>query len=145
MRIANCGFPVSGGASQFRISAFRISQFFSILFSFFVVIGASTQGGSISGERLGDRKLETITDREGAYDFAGLVAGEYTLAVEFSGFKKYEQKISVQIEATVDHDVMLQPVPLSESVTVTDDRTEISRTESTTLRSLPRHRYVMRR
>ena len=87
---------------------------------------------TLSGERLGDRKLETVTDLEGAYSFTGLVAGEYTIAVEFSGFKKYEQKISVQIEATVEHDAMLQPVPLSESVTVTDDRTEATRTESTT-------------
>ncbi|HKR15223.1 MAG TPA: TonB-dependent receptor, partial [Pyrinomonadaceae bacterium] len=87
---------------------------------------------TLSGERLGDRKLETVTDLEGAYSFTGLVAGEYMIAVEFSGFKKYEQKISVQIEATVEHDAMLQPVPLSESVTVTDDRTEATRTESTT-------------
>lgn len=87
---------------------------------------------SLSGERLGDRKLQTVTDREGAYDFAGLVAGEYLITVEFSGFKKYERTISVQIDATVEQDLMLQPVPLNEQVTVTDDPTEANRTESTT-------------
>ena len=33
-----------------------------------------------------------------------------------SGFKKYEKNLSVQIEATVEHDILLQPVPLTESV-----------------------------
>ena len=87
---------------------------------------------TLSGERLGDRKIQSITDSEGQFDFQSLVAGEYTVTVEFSGFKKYEKQLSVQIEATVEHDILLQPVPLSESVTVTDDRTNAAKTESTT-------------
>src|SRR5688500_3154319 len=123
--------------------------------TFFIAVGAATQGGSIRGkivadfgpdqrrvlsgvivnlrgDRLGDRTLQTVTDLEGAYNFPGLVAGEYFLSIEFQGFKKYEQKISIQIDATVEHDALLQPLPLSETVTVTDDRAEASRTESTT-------------
>ncbi len=87
---------------------------------------------TITGERLGERKLESVTDREGQFDFQSLVAGDYLIAVEFSGFKKYEQRLSVQIDATVEHDVLLQPVPLSETVTVNDDRVDIAKTESTT-------------
>lgn len=124
------------------------------LFTFLIAASASMQGGSIkgkvvadipdqrralpgvvvtlSGERLGDRELRTVTDREGVYDFAGLVAGEYLITIEFSGFKKFERTISVQIDATVEQDLMLQPVPLNEQVTVTDDPTAASRTESTT-------------
>ena len=124
------------------------------IITFFIVAAASLQGGiirgkvvadipdqrralpgvivNLSGERLGDRKLQTVTDFEGAYSFTGLLAGEYVITVEFQGFKKYEQKISIQIDATVEHDTLLQPVPVSETVTVTDDRTEVSRTESTT-------------
>ena len=124
------------------------------LFTFFVVAAAAMQGGSIkgkvvadipdqrralpgvvvnlSGERLGDRKLQTVTDLEGAYTFAGLVAGEYVVTVEYQGFRKYERTISVQIDATVEQDLMLQPVPLNETVTVTDDPTDANRTESTT-------------
>ncbi|HEY3580966.1 MAG TPA: carboxypeptidase regulatory-like domain-containing protein [Pyrinomonadaceae bacterium] len=86
----------------------------------------------LSGDRLGDKKLQSITDSEGQFDFTGLVAGDYTVTVEFTGFKKYEQKLSVQIEATVEHNVLLQPVPLSESVTVTDDPRDPVKTESTT-------------
>src|SRR5688572_33431760 len=105
------------------------------IITFFIVASSSMQGGSIrgkivadipqqrralpgvivnlSGERLGDRKLQTVTDFEGAYDFAGLVAGEYTISVEFQGFKKYEQKLSVQIDATVEDDALLQSLPMS--------------------------------
>src|ERR687891_738275 len=34
---------------------------------------------TLSGERLGDRKLQNVSDYEGGYDFAGLVAGEYVV------------------------------------------------------------------
>lgn len=87
---------------------------------------------TLSGERLGEKKLQSVSDLEGQYDFPSLVAGEYLVTVEYSGFKKYEKKLSVQIEATVEHDILLQPVPLTETVTVTDDRTDASKTESTT-------------
>ncbi|MEO8434921.1 MAG: carboxypeptidase regulatory-like domain-containing protein [Pyrinomonadaceae bacterium] len=115
--------------------------------------GTSAQGGSIkgkvvadipdqrkalsgavvklSGERLSNKKLEAISDLEGRYEFTGLIAGEYLVSVELSGFKKYEQKVSVQIEATVEQNILLQAVPLSETVTVTDDKNDTSKTEST--------------
>src|SRR5687767_7225045 len=86
----------------------------------------------LSGERLRDQKLQTVTDLEGEFTFNGLIAGDYTVSVEFTGFRKYEQKLSIQIDATVEHDILLQPVPLSESVTVNDDRTDAVKTESTT-------------
>ena len=87
---------------------------------------------TLSSDRLGDKKFQSVSDMEGQYDFPGLIAGEYIVTVEFSGFKKFEKKLSVQIEATVEYDILLQPVPLTESVTVTDDRTDASKTESTT-------------
>src|SRR5690242_17675943 len=87
---------------------------------------------TLSSERLGDKKIQATSDLDGEYDFPSLVAGDYILTVEFSGFKKYEKKLSVQIEATVEQDILLQPVPLTESVTVTDDRTDGSKIESTT-------------
>ena len=87
---------------------------------------------TLSGDRLGDKQLQSVTDSEGQFDFNDLVAGDYTVAVEFSGFKKYEQKLSVQLEATVEHNILLQPVGLTESVTVRDDPAEVNKTESTT-------------
>jgi hypothetical protein len=87
---------------------------------------------TLSSERLGDKRIQTITDLEGQYDFPGIVAGDYIVTVEFSGFKKYEKKLSVQLEATVEQDILLQPLPITENVTVRDDRTDASKTESTT-------------
>jgi len=87
---------------------------------------------TLGSERLGDKRLQSVSDMEGQYDFPGLIAGEYILTVEFSGFKKYEKKLSVQIDATVEQDILLQPVPLSETVTVKEDPTDAVRTESTT-------------
>jgi len=87
---------------------------------------------NLSGERLGERKLQSISDMEGQFDFPSLLAGDYLVTVEFSGFKKYEQRLSVQIDATVEHDILLEPLPLTESVTVNDDRTNASKIESTT-------------
>jgi hypothetical protein len=43
---------------------------------------------TLSGERLGDRKIQSLSDMEGLFDFSGLIAGEYLVTVEFSGFKK---------------------------------------------------------
>src|SRR5215813_1248575 len=87
---------------------------------------------SLNSELLRDKKLQTITDSDGEFEFTGLVAGDYTITVEFTGFKKFEQKITVQIEATVEQNILLQPIPLTEQVTVTDNRTDTVRTESST-------------
>src|ERR1044072_4939920 len=87
---------------------------------------------TLGSERLGDKRLQSVSDMEGQYDFPGLIAGEYIVTVEFSGFKKYEKKLSVQIDATVEQDILLQPVPLSETVTVKEDATDAVKTESTT-------------
>jgi len=86
----------------------------------------------LSGERLGDKRLQSVSDMEGQYDFPGLIAGEYIVTVEFSGFRKYEKKLSLQIDATVEQDILLQTVPLSETVTVKEDPTDGVKTESTT-------------
>ncbi|MFN2510225.1 MAG: TonB-dependent receptor domain-containing protein [Pyrinomonadaceae bacterium] len=87
---------------------------------------------NLSGERLPDKKLQTVSDEEGRYDFTGLTAGDYAVTVELQGFKKFEQKIIVQIEATVELNILLQPIALSETVTVTEDKTDAGKTESTT-------------
>src|SRR5215813_6098156 len=87
---------------------------------------------SLNSELLRDKKLQTITDSDGEFEFTGLVAGDYTITVEFTGFKKFEQKITVQIEATVEQNILLQPIPLTEQVTVTDNRTDTVKTDSTT-------------
>jgi hypothetical protein len=77
---------------------------------------------NLNSELLRDKKLQTITDADGEFEFTGLVAGDYTVTVEFTGFKKFEQKLSLQIEATIEQNILLQAIPLTEQVTVTDNR-----------------------
>ena len=67
----------------------------------------------LRGGPLADKTLQAVSDEEGEYAIAGLVAGDYVLSVELQGFQKYEQKVSVQIEATFELNVLLQPVALS--------------------------------
>ena len=86
----------------------------------------------LSGGALADKTLQAVSDEEGVYYFTGLVAGDYLVTVELQGFQKYEQKVSVQIEATLELNVLLQPVAVSETVTVVEDATEASKTESST-------------
>lgn len=86
---------------------------------------------SVTGERLGGKKLQSISDDEGRYSFPGLVAGDYQVSVELSGFKKYEQKISVQIDATIEQDLMLKPETVSATVTVKVDPTDAAKTDTT--------------
>jgi hypothetical protein len=76
---------------------------------------------SLSGERLSGKQLQSISDEEGRYDFPRLVAGDYKLSVALAGFKSYEQKISVQIDATVEHNILLKPEAVSVTVTVKQD------------------------
>src|SRR5262245_42554138 len=85
---------------------------------------------SLSGERLGGKKLQSISNEEGRYEFPGLIAGDYQLSVELNGFKKYEQKISVQIDATVEQDLLLQPETVSASVIVKQDPTDAAKTDT---------------
>ena len=75
----------------------------------------------LTRDGLGNSQLEAVSDQEGRYSFAGLIAADYLVSVELQGFQKYEKRLSVQIEATAEHNILLQPQPLSATVTVTDD------------------------
>ncbi len=86
----------------------------------------------LSGERLADKKLQIVSGEEGRYNFTGLTAGDYVVSVVLQGFKSFEQKTIVQIDATVELNILLQPIALTETVTVTEDKTDAGKTESTT-------------
>jgi hypothetical protein len=81
--------------------------------------------------RTSDKKLQTVSDEEGVYYFNGLTAGDYVLTVELQGFEKYEQTVTVQIEATVELDILLKPRAITGTVIITDDATEANKTKST--------------
>jgi len=85
---------------------------------------------SLSGERLSGKQLQSISDEEGRYDFPRLIAGDYKLTVALSGFKSYEQKISVQIDATIEQNILLKPETVSATVTVKQDPTDALKTDT---------------
>jgi carboxypeptidase family protein/TonB-dependent receptor-like protein len=88
----------------------------------------------LNGEPIANKQFQAVSDvsdEEGQYSFSGLIAGDYVISVEFQGFKKYEQKVSVQIDATVEQNILLQPLPLRETVTITEDQMDASKKEST--------------
>ncbi|HEX3144113.1 MAG TPA: TonB-dependent receptor [Pyrinomonadaceae bacterium] len=86
---------------------------------------------SLTGERLSGKKLQSVSDDEGRYGFPNLIAGEYQVSVELSGFKKYDLKISVQIDAMIEQDLMLRPETVSATVTVRQDPTDAAKTDTT--------------
>src|SRR6266496_3325001 len=76
------------------------------------------------------KSVEAVSDDEGYYLFGGLVAGDYLLTVVVPGFRKFEQKVSIQIEAVVDQDILLSPSGPQEDVTVVADPDAAARTDS---------------
>src|SRR5215213_5799462 len=86
---------------------------------------------SLTGGNLQGRAVETVSDEEGEYVFDGLVAGDYVVTVELQGFEKYEHAVMVPIEASVDLNILLDPLAPRETVTVETDDRESRKTEST--------------
>lgn len=86
---------------------------------------------SLSGERLSGKKLQSISNEQGEYEFRALTAGDYQISVELSGFKKYEQKLGIQIDATIEQDILLKPETVSATVTVKQDPTDAAKTDTT--------------
>jgi len=84
----------------------------------------------LSGGPQADKIIQASSDEEGSYSFTGLVAGDYVISVELQGFQRFEQKVIVQIEATVELNILLQPIPLSETVTTKADPMDVGKTES---------------
>jgi len=87
---------------------------------------------SLSGARLAGKQLQAISNDAGQYEFRALTPGEYQISVELAGFKKYEQKLSVQIEATLEQDLLLKPETVSATVIVKPDPTDPVKTDSST-------------
>jgi hypothetical protein len=85
----------------------------------------------LTGSVLGEKKLETISDDQGEYSFNRLAAGDYKLIVNHAGFEKFEQRVIILIDATIDLDVLLQPSGVSETVTVKTSEDRINTTETT--------------
>ncbi len=66
--------------------------------------------------------LETTSEAGGSFTFVGLVAGQYKLTCESSGFKKFVQEtVPVDVGRTTTLNVLLAPGTVYESVTVKEE------------------------
>jgi hypothetical protein len=86
---------------------------------------------TLSGEVLRGKSIQTVSVDDGSYSFTGLVSGTYTVTVEFQGFAKFEERVMVAIDSTVDLNIRLKPAGIKETVDVAPDQDEVAKNEST--------------
>ncbi|MFM9904631.1 MAG: TonB-dependent receptor [Pyrinomonadaceae bacterium] len=116
--------------------------FISVLFSFSAfaqVTGTISGTVRLAGEdtvlheasvQIVELKRTTATDKNGFYQFIGLPAGTYTVAVHQEGFGDTRKKIDLAAGGTAAVDFALTISGLKEQVTVTATGSEISTFES---------------
>ena len=82
--------------------------------------GAVLPGASVVAFHLASgARVEHTTDRSGRFFFPSLAVGQYTLAVELNGFKRFIQEgLSLTVGQKVDLSVTLAIGQMSESITI---------------------------
>ena len=90
--------------------------------------GAIVPGATVSLTNEGTRfARQAITDSKGAFFFAAVEPGSYTLKSDLTGFKSYEAKgIRVGANDTVGVDIVMEVGTQSETVVVTAERQLVS-------------------
>ncbi len=84
-----------------------------------------SQSLAVPGATVGVTDLDTglsrtqTTSGDGAFDFPGLLPGEYRLTVELAGFDRYERQVRLEVNQRVRADVQLRPAGVSQQVDVT--------------------------
>ncbi len=77
------------------------------------------------------QKVETVTTEAGAYVFAFLAPGDYSLAVDLAGFRRFvRDRIPVDVAASVTMDVTLVLGGVEESITVSGEAPQLQLTTS---------------
>jgi hypothetical protein len=89
-------------------------------------------GAAVSGATVTSRNLDTglsnstVTTDAGLYSLPNLPPGRYSVKVEATGLKKYEQEgVTVQTGSTVSLDIQLQLGSITETVTVNADARQL--------------------
>lgn len=96
-----------------------------------------TDGGALPGATVtatnSDRGFSrvAVTAADGAFRFAALPIGTYTLQVELEGFSSYTQSgVQVQVASTTDVEVTLKLASVEETITVTTEAPLINSSSS---------------
>jgi outer membrane receptor protein involved in Fe transport len=90
---------------------------------------APIAGAKVTAQRIvGNVSVQTQTDSNGEYEFKNLVGGDYKIIVEASGFSYASREVTIGNQQTLD--IELSIGNLSETVTVTATRTQLSTEET---------------
>lgn len=106
-------------------------------------------GAAISGAKVVAKNVATgeeyqaTTTAQGAYTFASVAPGQYTVKVEASGFKRVEaQGITIEIATPASLNLALEVGDVSEAVVVSGETQDILNTTSATLTKVISTRQV---
>jgi Ca-activated chloride channel homolog len=82
--------------------------------------GATIAGATVKATNEATNAVRTVkSDKDGRYALAGLVPGTYTLRVDFSGFKTYQQQgIALHAGQSLELDVLLEVGSMAETITI---------------------------
>src|SRR5207244_414055 len=95
--------------------------------------GAAVNGAMVTATNLETNLKRTMTTgAEGSYNFTLLTVGNYDIAVEAQGFKRYnQQRIELQVVEKVRVDFNLEVGEVTERVTVTSEPPLVDTASST--------------
>jgi Ca-activated chloride channel family protein len=82
------------------------------------IAGAAVPGASV---RIVGTALITVTDANGAFEFAGLKAGRYDVTVSLTGFRTVTRRVTVKAGTTETVAIALAVAALTETLTVTGE------------------------
>ena len=85
---------------------------------------------SLSSATLGKAPITAVTDDQGEYKFANLVAGDYQLQVRLNGFKQHTESVKVSAGVTTLNSIALEVEDVSANVTVVADGEGVNTTDA---------------
>ncbi|HYR45257.1 MAG TPA: carboxypeptidase-like regulatory domain-containing protein, partial [Terriglobia bacterium] len=120
------------GVLMFCLPAFPQAELCRILGSVADSTGAVIPGAAITITDVQRGISRTLTvDEVGQYVAPGLLAGTYTVRVEFPGFKTIErQNVVLEVGQNVRIDLVLQPGQAADTITVTEAVPVINTTDA---------------
>jgi hypothetical protein len=106
--------------------------------------GAAVSGAKIAAKHIGtNEEFQATTDAQGAFVFASIPLGQYSVTIEASGFKRLEaQGIAVEVGAPAKLNVAMEIGAVSEAVVVSGEVQEVVNTTNPTLTNVISTRQV---
>lgn len=106
--------------------------------------GAAVSGATVIAKHLAtNEEFRSTTNSQGAFTFASLPLGQFTVTIEASGFKRSEvQGVMIEVATPAKLNVALEVGAVSEAVVITGESQEVVNTTSATLTNVINTRQV---